>query len=65
MEKGHLLATSSAGVVARCPGGRVHVSIPGVSLHMTELDFLAVSRLMQEASTCLMDDSLKTLLDDS
>lgn len=64
MEKGKFLAKSSAGNIARCPGGCVHINIPGVSLHMKELQFIAVSRLMQDASTCLMDGALKLLLED-
>lgn len=65
MEEAKFLAKSSAGNISRCPGGCVHVNIPGISLQMTELQFIAVSRLMQDASTCLMDGALKILLDDS
>jgi len=65
MENGQFLAKSSAGNVSRCPGGCIHLNIPGVSLHLTELQFITLSRLMQDASTCLLDGALKSLLDDT
>ncbi|NCU33204.1 MAG: hypothetical protein EOM23_09810 [Candidatus Moranbacteria bacterium] len=65
MEKGTFLAKSSAGNITRCIGGCLHVNIPGVSLHMTEEQFIAVSRLMQDASESIMNSALKILFDDS
>ncbi len=65
MEKAKVLAKSSTGNVSRCPGGCIHLNIPGISLHLTELQFITLSRMMQDASSCLMDESLKILLDDT
>jgi len=62
MKKIKMIAKNSAGNVMRCPGGIVHINIPGVSLHLHELQFIAVARLMQDASSCLMEDALSVLL---
>lgn len=64
MNKANILAISSAGNVTRCPGGCVHVNIPGVSLHLTELQFVGLSRLVQDASANLMDETFNILLED-
>lgn len=65
MNKANVLANSSAGNITRCPGGCVHVNIPGVSLHLTEIQFVGLSRLVQDASANLMDETFNIILDES
>ena len=65
MEKAKLLAENSVGNIQRCPGGCVHINIPGVSLHLNEFQFVSLSRMMQEASSKLMDHTLRMLCDDT
>ena len=65
MEKMKILVRNSVGNVMKCPGGVIHVNIPGVSLHLNEIQFVSFSRMIQEASSNLMDDALRILLDDA
>lgn len=64
-KKVKVLARNSAGSVMRCPGGVVHVNIPGVSLHLDDFQFVSLSRLVSSASEKLMDGAIKVLMEDT
>lgn len=63
MENMEILVKGSGGNVMKCPGGVIHVNISGVSLHLNELEFINLSRMMQEASSGLVNDVLRDLSD--
>ena len=65
MEKVKVLVKNSTGNVMRCSGGIVHVNIPGVSLHLDDLQFISLSRMMSEAADKLMNGALKVLMEDT
>lgn len=65
MQKAKVLAKNSTGNIVRCPGGVVHINIPGVSLHLDDFQFVSVARLVSEASSKLMDGALKVLMEDA
>ena len=52
------------GSIFRCQGGIIHVNLHGMSLHFNEFAFLQFARMAQEASSKLMDEGLKILLED-
>ena len=60
-----LVKNQAIGSVFKCQGGVIHVNLYGMSLHFNEFAFLNFSRMVQEASSNLMDQSLRTLLDDT
>ena len=60
-----LVKNQAVGTIFRCQGGVIHVNLHGVSLHLNEDAFLTFSRMVQEASSKLMDEGLRILLDDS
>ena len=65
MKKGqHLAKKNGIGNVFRCSGGCVHVNMYGVSLNFNELSFLKFSNMVQEASSKMLDEGLKVLLED-
>ncbi len=51
------------GSVFRCQHGVIHINLRGVSLHLNEIAFLSFARMMQEASSQLMDDGLRILME--
>lgn len=59
-----LVKNQTIGSIFRCQGGIIHVNLHGISLHFNELAFLQFSRMAQEASSRLMDDGLKVLLEE-
>ena len=66
MDQSEILGKNQAiGSVFRCQHGIVHVNLHGVSLHLHEGAFLSFSRMVQEASSKLMDEGLRILLDDA
>ena len=60
-----LVKNQAVGSIFRCPGGVIHVNLHGISLHLNELAFLSFARMTQEASSKLMDDGLRIILDDN
>ncbi len=60
-----LVKNQAIGSIFRCQHGIIHVNLCGVSLHLDEDAFLSFSRMVQEASSKLMDESLRILLDDT
>lgn len=60
-----LVKNHTMGSIFRCSGGTIHVNIRGVSLHFSETAFLSFARMLQEASSKLMDDGLKILMEDN
>lgn len=66
MDQSKLLVKNEAiGSVFKCQHGVIHVNLHGVSLHLNEIAFLSFARMMQEASSKLMDEGLRILLDDT
>lgn len=61
MEKVKLLAKSSLGQVVICKCCMVHVSIPGISLHLSDSQFTRLSQMVNEASDKLVDGALQML----
>ncbi|MDO9464378.1 MAG: hypothetical protein Q7J67_03680 [bacterium] len=65
MDQSKVLGKNQAvGNVFKCQGGIIHVNVHGVSLHFDDLSFLNFARMVQDASSKLMDDGLKNLLKD-
>lgn len=64
MNQSKVLIKNQDGSIFKCQGGLIHVNLPGVSLHLNEVTFLSIARMMQKASSTLIDDGLRVLLDD-
>lgn len=65
MDQSKILVKNQAiGSIFRCQGGIIHVNLNGISLHFNEFAFLQFARMAQEASSCLIDDGLKVLLEE-
>ena len=66
MKRNLILAQSEVmGNIQRCCGGVVHLFLPdGMAVRFTEEAFLEFASLVKEASSRLVDESLRVLLDD-
>ena len=60
-----LVKNQAVGSIFRCQGGVIHVNLQGISLHFNEAAFLSFAGMAQEASSKLMDEGLRILLDDN
>jgi hypothetical protein len=60
-----LVKNHTMGSVFKCSGGVIHVNLHGISLHFNEFAFLSFARMLQEASSKLMDDGLRVLMEDN
>jgi hypothetical protein len=60
-----LVNNHTMGSVFKCAGGVIHVNLHGISLHFNEFAFLQFARMLQEASSKLMDDGLRVLMEDT
>jgi hypothetical protein len=52
------------GSVVRFPCGRVTVTVPGISLHLTEDAFVLFASMVAKAKLCYMDKSLREMAKD-
>ena len=52
------------GNVMRFPCGRIMVTVPGVSLHLTEEAFVLFASMISRAKSCYMDNSLREMVKD-
>ncbi|MDD3345612.1 MAG: hypothetical protein PHO34_04205 [Candidatus Omnitrophica bacterium] len=59
-----LVKNQPLGNVFKCPGGIVHINVGGVSLHFEEHVFLEFAGMVKEASSRLIDEGLKSILED-
>ena len=56
------LSKNEMGSIYKCQHGVVHIHCKGVSLHFTEEAFLSFTRLVDKASSKLMDLNLAELI---
>lgn len=52
------------GNIARFPCGRVTITVPGISLHLSEEGFVAFASMVAIAKSCYMDNALKEIAKD-
>ena len=65
MDQGKMLIKNKTiGSVFKCKGGIVHVNLYGASLQFDEYVLLQFARMIQEASSRLMDNALRIILED-
>jgi hypothetical protein len=62
VKEASILAKTNIGTIFRCSGGCIHLRLPGITLHLSEFQFISVSGLMQEGAERLVGESLQTLL---
>ena len=56
------LAKNRVGSILKCPHGITHIRLKGITLHFTEEAFEEFSWMVKEASSKLMEISLKDLI---
>ena len=56
------LSKNKIGSIFRCPHGIIHVRVKGITLHFTEEAFEEFSLMVKQASSKLMEMSLKNLI---
>ena len=56
------LAKNKMGSIFKCPHGIIHVRVKGITLHFTEEAFEEFSLMVKQASSKLMEMSLKNLI---
>ena len=60
-----LVKNQGIGSVFKCRSGVIHVNFHGMSVHFNECAFLSFAKMVQEASSKLMDDGLRILMEDT
>ena len=60
-----LVKNSAIGSVFKCQRGIIHVNLQGMSVHLNEAAFLNFAKMLQEASSKLIDDGLRILMEDT
>ncbi|RKY30420.1 MAG: hypothetical protein DRP68_06140 [Candidatus Omnitrophota bacterium] len=56
------LAKNKMGNIFKCPHGIIHIRLKGITLHFTEEAFEEFSLMVKQASSKLMEMSLKDLI---
>lgn len=56
------LSKNKIGSIVMCPHGIIHVHVRGITLHFTEEAFEEFSLMVKQASSKLMEMSLKKLI---
>jgi len=56
------LAKNRIGSIFKCPHGIIHVRVKGITLHFTEEAFEEFGLMVKQASSKLMEISLKDLI---
>ena len=59
-----LARINGLGNIARFPCGRVTITVPGISLHLTEDAFVLFSSMVAQAKSCYMDKGLREMAKD-